>query len=31
MVGYIGSTLGALAVVLIAKALARRRGKSAAA
>jgi YjbE family integral membrane protein len=31
MVGYIGSTLGALAVVLIAKVLARRRGKSAAA
>jgi len=31
MVGYVGSTLGALAVVLIAKVLARRRGKSAAA
>ena len=31
LVGYIGSTLGALAVVFISKALARRRGKSAAA
>ena len=31
MVGYIGSTLGALAVVFIAKFLARRRGKAAAA
>src|SRR5512137_153987 len=30
LVGYAGSTLGALAVVFIAKALARRRGKSAA-
>ena len=31
VVGYVGSTLGALAVVVIAKALERRRGKSAAA
>jgi uncharacterized membrane protein YdjX (TVP38/TMEM64 family) len=31
MVGYIGSTVGALAVVLIAKVLARRRGKTKAA
>jgi len=31
LVGYIGSTLGALAVVVIAKVLARRRGKAAAA
>jgi YjbE family integral membrane protein len=31
MVGYIGSTVGALAVVLIAKLLARRRGKTKAA